>query len=318
MTAYVIRRVLQAIVVLLILSLVIFLVMRLLPGDPILLLVTGEELEQISEEKIAQLRHEFGLDKPLLVQYVDWLGQVARGDFGTSIVHRDDVRKEIFRRIPVTLHLGLVAFIIGALLGTLAGVVSAVRRGSWLDSFVTLLANLGITAPPFWVGVLLIYLFGLYLKVLPIYGYTRPFEDFWLSTRQSIMPILCLAAFPLAATARQMRSSMLEVMRQDYIRTAWSKGLAERVVMLKHALKNALIPVVTVQGVILRFVIGGSVVVETVFNIPGLGRLAVESIISQDYPVVQGIILVVAVFTVVINLIIDLLYGWLDPRIQYE
>jgi peptide/nickel transport system permease protein len=318
MTTYILRRFLHAVLVILILSLVIFLVMRLLPGDPILLLVTGDELAQTSEEKIAQLRHEFGLDKPLVLQYVMWLGQLLKGDLGTSIIHRDNVKRELFRRLPITLHLGLAAFILGSLIGLLLGIASAIRRGSWIDAFVTLLANLGIAAPPFWFAALLIYLFGVHLKVLPVSGYTSPFGDFWMSLRQSFMPIVCLAVFPIASIARQTRSSMLEVVCQDYIRTAWAKGLRESVIIMRHALKNALIPVVTILGIILRYVVGGSVVIEIVFNIPGIGRLAVDSAVAQDYPVVQGIILLVAAIVVLINLVVDLFYGWLDPRIRYE
>jgi peptide/nickel transport system permease protein len=318
MTTYIIRRLLHAVLLILILSLVVFLVMRLLPGDPVLMLITGDELSQTSEERLVQLRHEFGLDKPLLLQYVTWLGQFLKGDFGTSIIHRDNVRHEIFRRIPITLHLGLTAFIIGSLIGLVLGIASAIRRGRWIDAMVTFLANLGIAAPPFWLAALLIYLFGIHLKVLPVSGYTSPFTDFWMSLRQSLMPILCLAVFPLASIARQTRSSMLEVVCQDYIRTAWAKGLREGIIIMRHAIKNALIPVVTILGIILRYVVGGSVVIEIVFNIPGIGRLAVDSAVAQDYPVVQAIILLVAAIVVVINLAVDLFYGWLDPRIRYE
>ena len=318
MTTYIIRRFLHAGLVILILSLVIFLVIRLLPGDPVLLLVTSDELAQTSEERIAQLRHEFGLDKPLPVQYVTWLGQLLRGDLGTSIIHRDDVKNELFRRLPITLYLGLTAFILGSFIGLVLGIVSAIRRDSWIDSFVTLLANLGVAAPPFWLAALLIYLFGIHLDILPVSGYTSPLQNFWMSLKQAIMPIMCLAVFPVCSTARQTRSSMLEVIYQDYIRTAWAKGLKEGMIVMRHALKNALIPVVTVMGVILRYVVGGSVVIELVFNIPGLGRLAVDSAVSQDYPVVQGIILMVAAIVVSINLFVDLLYGWLDPRTRYE
>lgn len=318
MTAYIARRLLDAVLLILILSLVIFLVMRLLPGDPVLMLITGDELAQASEERLAKLRHEFGLDKPLLVQYVTWLGGFVKGDMGTSIIHRDDVRHEILRRLPITLHLGLTAFILGSFVGLVLGIASAVRRGGWLDALVTFLANLGVAAPPFWFAALLIYLFGIHLKMLPVSGYTPPFTDFWLSLKQSLMPIVCLAVFPIASVTRQMRSSMLEVICQDYIRTAWSKGLKERVVIMRHALKNALIPVVTLLGIILRYVVGGSVVIEIVFNIPGVGRLAVDSAVAQDYPVVQGIILLVAAIVILINLVVDLFYGWLDPRIRYE
>jgi peptide/nickel transport system permease protein len=318
MTNYIIRRLGEAVLLLLILSLLIFLVMRLLPGDPVLMLITGDELAQTSEEKLTQLRHEFGLDKPYAVQYVTWLKGLFTGDMGTSIIHRDDVRHEIFRRLPITLHLGLTAFVVGSVVGVVLGIVSAIRRGGWIDAIVTFLANLGVAAPPFWFAALLIYVLGVHYKVLPVSGYTSPFTDFWLSFKQSLMPIICLAVFPIASIARQMRSSMLEVICQDYIRTAWSKGLGERIVVLRHALKNALIPVVTLLGIILRYVVGGSVVIEIVFNIPGVGRLAVDSAVAQDYPVVQGIILVVAAIVVLINLVVDLFYGFLDPRIRYE
>jgi peptide/nickel transport system permease protein len=182
---------------------------------------------------------------------------------------------------------------------------------------MTALSNIGITMPTFWFGVMLIYLFGLYLKWLPIQGYTSPFENFWLSTQQLVMPVICLALFPIASMARQTRSSMLEVMRQDYIRTAWSKGLRERIVISKHALKNGLIPIITLAGMGLSTVIGGSVIIETVFNIPGIGRLAVTAINNHDYAYVQGIVLIIAIVIMMTNLAVDLMYGWLDPRIRY-
>lgn len=318
MKTYITRRLLQAILVLFILSVAIFVVMRLLPGDPILMLITGDELSHTSEERIQSLRKEFGLDRPLIFQYISWVADLLKGELGISIVHREKVQDEIKRRLPITVHLGVSAFALGIILGIPLGIISAVRRGTWWDSVVTFLANLGITAPPFWLGVLLIYFLGLYLKLLPIFGYTSPFENFWLSLKQAIMPVVCLSVYPIAATARQTRSSMLEVIPQDYIRTAWSKGLTEKLVIARHALKNALIPVATLQGIILRFVLGGSVIVETVFNIPGIGRLAVEAMVAQDYPVVQGVILVVGTITIIINLLVDLLYGFLDPRIRYE
>ena len=196
-----------------------------------------------------------------------------RGDLGKSLLYHYDVMQEIGKRLPITLYLGLISFAIGCIVGPFLGVVSAVRRGKWLDSLVTVLANVGITAPSFWIGVILIYVFGLYLRLLPIYGYTSPFEDLWKNLQQSIMPILVLATFPIASAARQTRSSVIEVMQQDYIRTAWAKGLSERVVIMRHVLKNALMPVVTLQGMLLRNIIGGSVVVETVFAIPGMGKL---------------------------------------------
>lgn len=318
MTTYIIRRLMHAVLVVLIVSLMVFLLMRLLPGDPILMYVTSGDLQSISQEQIEQLRHEFGMDRPLVVQYLDWLRSAVQGDLGKSILHRYDVLEEIGNRLPITINLGLFSFVIGCIIGPLLGVVSAVRRGKWLDSLVTIVANMGITAPPFWVGIVLIYLFGLYLGLLPVYGYTSPLENLGKNLLQSIMPVFVLATFPIASAARQTRSSVIEVMRQDYIRTAWAKGLSERMVIVRHVLKNALMPVVTLQGILLRNIIGGSVVVETVFVIPGMGKLVVDGMLSQDYPVVQGVLVVVAVTVVLSNLIVDILYGWLDPRIQYE
>jgi peptide/nickel transport system permease protein len=318
MTTYIIRRLMHAVLVVLIVSLIVFLLMRLLPGDPILMYVASGDLQAISQEQIAHLKHELGMDRPLLVQYFDWLKNSMQGNLGKSILYRYDVLEEIGNRLPITLYLGLMAFAIGCIIGPLLGVVSAVRRGKWLDTLVTLIANLGITAPSFWLGAVLIYVFSLYLRLLPVYGYTSPLVDLWKNLQQSIMPIFVLATFPIASAARQTRSSVIEVMRQDYIRTAWAKGLSERAIIIRHVLKNALMPVVTLQGMLLRNIIGGSVIVETVFVIPGMGKLVVDGMISQDYTVVQGVILVVAVVVVVSNLVVDILYGWLDPRIQYE
>jgi peptide/nickel transport system permease protein len=308
----------HAVLVILIVSLMVFLLMRLLPGDPILMYVASGDLQSISKEQIVHLKHELGMDRPLIVQYFDWLKNAVQGNLGKSILHRYDVLQEIGRRLPITFYLGLLSFMIGCVIGPFLGVVSAVRRGKWQDSLVTVIANLGITAPTFWLGILLIYLFSLYLGLLPVYGYTSPLVDLWKNLRQSIMPIFVLATFPIASAARQTRSSVIEVMRQDYIRTAWAKGLSERVIIIRHVLKNALMPVVTLQGMLLRNIIGGSVIVETVFVIPGMGKLVVDGMLSQDYTVVQGVILVVSVTVVLSNLIIDILYGWLDPRIQYE
>ena len=305
------------ILVLLIVTVIVFLMVRLLPGDPILMYLTSSDLEEITQEQVDIIRHDLGLDRPLFVQYIDWIGSVATGDLGNSIIHRGKVVDDIKRRLPITLHLGGLAFIISIIIGIPMGVVTAVRRGTWMDSVLTSLGNLGITVPIFWLGILLIYAFGLKLDWLPIFGYTSPFKDFWANTQQIILPVFCLTVPAIASAVRLTRSSMLEVMRQDYIRTAWSKGLRERAVIMRHALKNGLIPVITLKGMTLSAIVGGSVLVETVFSIPGMGRLAVEGLFSQDYAVVQGVILVAATIVLATNLLIDLSYGWLDPRIQY-
>jgi peptide/nickel transport system permease protein len=318
MTIYIVRRLIQALVVLILVTLMVFFAMRLLPGDPILIYVAQTaEFEAMPQERIDELRAEFGLDKPVMVQYANWVADIFRWDFGTSIFYREDVGELLRDRFPATIHLGLLALIVGAVFGILAGMLAAVRRGKWLDRIVTPLTYVGLTIPVFLLGILLIYAFGVKLGWLPISGYTYPWDNFWLSTRQVIMPAFCLAVFGLAANARQMRSSMLEVTRQDYIRTAWSKGLGERTIVMRHMLKNSLIPVITLIGVSVGIILGGSVLVERVFAIPGVGSLLVSSILGQDYVVVQAIVLVFAVIILVVNLAVDISYAWLDPRIRY-
>jgi len=318
MTTYIIRRLILAAIVLFLVSLFVFLAMRLLPGDPVLMYMSASSVQEITEEQLNLVRHQFGLDKTLPMQYIDWITGVFRGNLGTSILNRSPVMQEILRRLPITVHLGILAFIIATIVGIPAGVLCAVRRGSWLDNLVTTLANIGITVPVFWLGILLIYLFALYFKWLPVMGYTSPFENFWLSTKQLIMPVFCLAVGPIAGNARQARSSMLEVIRKDYIRTAWSKGLRERAIILKHALKNGLMPVVTLSGMGVGTILGGAVLIEQVFNIPGIGRLTVTSVMNQDYPYVQAIALIMAISIVFSNLLVDISYGWLDPRVHYD
>jgi peptide/nickel transport system permease protein len=292
--------------------------MRLLPGDPVLVYVASSSIQNVTEEQLDQIRHEYGLDKSLPQQYISWVTGIFRGDFGKSILNKAPVLDEIVRRLPITLYIGVLAFIVATIIGIPAGVLCAVRRGSWVDSFVTTLSNIGITIPVFWLGILLIYVFALHFKWLPVMGYTSPFEDFLKSTRQLIMPVFCLALGPIAGNARQARSSMLEVIHKDYIRTAWSKGLSERVIVMKHALKNGLMPVVTLSGMGVGTILGGSVLVEQVFNIPGMGRLAVTSVMNQDYPYVQAIALIMAISIVLSNLLVDISYGWLDPRVHYD
>jgi peptide/nickel transport system permease protein len=318
MTAYIIRRLLLAIFCLFMVTLIVFFAMRLLPGDPIIIYIgQSQQLSTLTEEGMEKLRHEFGLDKPIMVQYANWVSGVVRLDFGRSIFYHMPVGTLLRERYPVTVNLGLYAFVISTILGILAGVMAAVRRGRWADRIVTPLSYVGITIPVFWLGIIMIYILGLRLNWLPIIGYTSPFENLWMSLKQAIMPTICLSVGALAGIARQARSSMLEVVRQDYIRTAWSKGLAERMIILKHALKNSLIPVITILGLQLGFIFGGSVIVETVFSIPRIGYLMVTSIFAQDYSVVQSCTLVFAVVVVFANLIVDIAYAWLDPRIQY-
>ncbi|MBN1190994.1 MAG: ABC transporter permease [Dehalococcoidales bacterium] len=316
MGAYIVRRLLMGLIILIIVSLFVFMVMRLLPGDP-LMLYMGNEVANFSPEQYHELQIKFGLQKSLPEQYIVWIGGILRGDLGTSILMQEEVSTLIAKRLPITIHLGILSVLISSILGIAAGVICALRRGKWIDTVVTLLANLGITVPSFWVGILLIYFLSLKLSWLPVSGYTSPMEDFWLSTKQVIMPVFCLSVFSIATLTRQTRSSMLEVVRQDYIRTAMSKGLRERIIVIRHTIKNALIPVVTIMGFQVGVIFGGSVLIETVFNIPGMGRLLTNAVFEQDYQIVQAGVLIMAFFVVIANLVVDISYGWFDPRIRY-
>jgi len=266
LVSFITRRLIQAIVVVFLVTIISFLLLHIIPGDPVIR-VLGMHA---SQAQIAQLRHELGLDMPIYMQYGNWVWNLFHGDFGKSFIYHEDVAKLILERFPVTFYLTFLALTISTIIGIMAGVISGVKRGTFIDSFITLFANIGVAVPTFWLGLLGIYLFGLKLGWLPVEGWTSPFVDFWKSTRQVIMPVAALAVPNIAIVARQTRSSMLETIHQDYIRTATSKGLAQNVVFYKHALRNALIPVVTLLGVTVAFLIGGEVLAETVFNIPGV------------------------------------------------
>lgn len=318
MTSYIIRRILIGIVVILIVTIMVFLFIRLLPGDPLVIYLNRADMQQLTEEQLYNLRVKYGLENTLPHQYIDWLGGIFTGDFGLSIYYDVDVGHLISERMPVTLYLGVLAFLISTVLGVSFGVICALRRGTWIDTVVTFLANIGITAPAFWVAIILIYLLALKAGWLPVSGYVSPFVDFGLSMKKVIMPVACLSLFSVASLTRLTRSSMLEVIQQDYIRTAWSKGLKEQLIISRHTLKNALIPVVTVLGLQVAFIFGGSVLIETIFNINGIGRLMTQSVMQQDFQVIQAGTLIIAVMVVFSNLIVDISYGWLDPRIRYE
>jgi peptide/nickel transport system permease protein len=308
----------MALVIIILVTILVFSAIRLLPGDPLIIFLgQNANIAQMPQERIDQLRHEYGLDKPPVVQYLDWIGGVLHGDLGRSITYRDNVGTLMKQRFPITIHIGLTAFILGNIIGIMIGIIAALRRATWIDSVATVASYIGITIPVFWLGLLLLYVFGLKLHWLPITGYISPFDDLWQSTRTIIMPVICEMITGLAVIARQMRSSMLEVSRQDYIRTAWAKGLRERYIVGKHMLKNSLIPIVTLLGMGIGIIFGGSVLVETVFAIPGVGRLLVTSVFQQDYVVVQSGVLVISTIVIMSNLIVDISYGWLDPRIRY-
>jgi peptide/nickel transport system permease protein len=318
MTAYIIRRLLIGVLVLIVVSMLVFVVLRSLPGDPLFLYIADQQFKSLTPQDIHDLRVQYGLDKSVPEQYAVWMGRVLHGDFGASVMFHMNVADLIRKALPITVSLSVVSIVVAAILGITFGAISALRRGKWADTVVTMLANLGITAPGFWVAIILMFVFALKLGWLPPYGYVSPFEDFGGYVKHAIMPIICLAIFPIGALTRQTRSSMLEVIRQDYIRTAWSKGLKERVIVVRHMLKNALIPIITLVGMQLRMVFSGAVVIETVFNIPGMGRLSVDALFSRDFMVVQDVVLIISAIVILVNLVVDIGYGVVDPRIRYS
>ena len=312
MVKYIAQRIGQTLLTLIIVSLLTYLLVDFLPGDPISAMLGGE----ISEETYQWWYDELHMDQPVFVRYGMWLWDALRGDFGTSASYHMGVMEIIASRVPVTLYLSLLSFFISIPLGVVFGIVSAVKRGKLADTIVTLTANVCCCLPQFWLGVLFMYIFSMRLGWLPSMGFVWPWEDLGMSIRQTIMPLLCLTIGGIASITRQTRSSMLEVLRQDYIRTGRSKGLREKKVIYVHALKNALLPVVTLMGLRLGMLIGGSVFVESVFNIPGMGSLLVNAITAQDIPLIQGCVLLIGAFSSIVNLITDIVYVVVDPRIK--
>lgn len=312
MTLFIVRRFVQTAVVLLIVTLLVFMIMRSMPGDPVVMFLGPDA----SQEQIEHYTAVFGLDQPLAVQYMKWLGNIATGEFGKSIVYRQDIGPFILERLKVTLTIAIPAFLISVVAGVLLGVTAAVRRGRLLDSLITVMANLGMATPIFWLSILCVYIFSLKLGWLPVQGFTWPTENFSLAVQKMIMPVLLLSLGPLASYARQARSAMLEVIRQDYIRTGRSKGLGERTIIFKHALRNALIPIITLMGLQLGHLIGGSVLIEQVFVIPGMGNMLITAILNKDYQLVQTGVFVIAASVSLCNLLVDIAYGYVDPRIR--
>lgn len=293
----------------------VFSLLLLIPGDPIRAIVgVGEALD---EEQMEAMREKLGLDKPIPVQYVVWLGKALRGDFGESNHTNQSVMFEIKNRLPVTIQLGLSAWIISIFIAIPAGIISAMKRGSKTDFLATILSMGGVAIPGFWLGIMLILLFGMVLEWLPTHGFVSLFENPIQGIRHLILPALSMGLAGAALNMRQTRSAMLEVLAQDYVRTARAKGLRESRVIWVHALKNSLLPVVTIMGLQIGRLFGGTVIIETLFAIPGMGRLMVDSIFYRDFPVVQTCVLIVAVTVLVANLVTDILYAYLDPRIHY-
>ena len=314
MARFVSTRLIQMIIVVLILTVICFLLIHLIPGDPVLQ-VLGPHFSQAQYNLV---KHQLGLDQSISVQYFHWVWGILHGDFGKSFIYAEYVADDLKQRLPVTGYLSFWALLLSSIVGLVLGIVCATERGSIWDTLISLFANNAVAIPSFFLAILGIYFFGLKLGWLPIQGWISPTVDFWQNTIHIVMPVIALAIPNTAIITRQTRSSMMETIHQDYIRTAHSKGLSKRIVLYKHALRNALIPIVTVTGVSVTFLIGGEVMIETIFGIPGIGRLLVRAALEKDYLIIQGVVLVVGTIVCVVNLLVDITYSYIDPRIRYR
>ncbi len=308
MSKYLVQRLVLAIPVLLGVSITVFLMMHLIPGDPALAMLRGQPT--VTEADIERVRHQMGLDDPIPVQYLKYMSRVLQGDFGESVKAHRPVLTMIGEQAWPTIQLAVAAMVAAVVIGVVLGTISALRQNTWVDSLSMLVALFGVSMPSFWFGLILIYVFSLRLGWFPVTG-----QGGW---ERLVLPAVALGMDFSAITARLVRSSLLEVLRQDYILTARAKGLREQVVISRHALRNALIAVVTIIGLQFGYLLGGAVVIETVFARQGIGRLAITAILSKDFPLVQGIVLLAALVYVGVNLLVDLSYSLLDPRIHYQ
>jgi peptide/nickel transport system permease protein len=310
----VLRRLGSAIPILLIVSLITFGMIHLIPGDP----ASAIAGLSATPEQIAQLRVQLGLDQPLLYQLLHWYGALLHGDLGRSLLMGQPVVAVTFERLPVTLALSAYALVLTLVFGLVSGVLAALNHNRITDQLAMMLAMIGISMPNFWLGLLMILFFAVWLGWLPTGGYIPFTESPWGWFRTSTMPAISLALLQMGLLARITRSTMLEVLRQDYIRTARAKGLSRRLVVMKHALANALIPITTVIGIVVSLLISGSVVTESLFSVPGIGQLLTQAVLNRDYPMVQGGLFIVTAVLVLVNILVDVSYAMLDPRVRYE
>jgi peptide/nickel transport system permease protein len=317
---YIVNRLLQLIPVLFLVSVIVFCIIQLIPGDPLLVMlgVDAEEGARYSEAQYVALQHELGLDQPIYVQYFNWVKKVLEGDLGLSLQSRRPVLDILLERYPATIYLAFTAFLTAVFIALPAGMIAAMKQNTAVDYAAMGYAMWGLAIPNFWLALMLILLFSLKLGWLPSIGYASPFEAPFRFLQHIFLPAIVLGTSMAASVTRYMRAEMLEQLNQDYVRTARAKGLPPRKVMIRHAAKNSLIAVVTVLGLDIARLLGGSTIVETVFTWPGVASLLLEGIYSRDYPIVQGAVLIIALTYVMINLVVDILYKWLDPRIQLE
>ena len=319
MRQYFFRRLFLFIPTLILASMMVFALMWIVPGDAAMMILTGEgESGRVRQEDLDRLRHDLGLDRPFYVQYGDWLGHVLVGDLGDSIWYRIPVIDELKSRFPVSLQLAVMAMLMAMIAAVPLGVLSAIKQDTWVDYGGRLFTLVGVALPFFWTGILMVYALAYFFNWLPPLGYASLWEDPLTNLQQLVFPALALAFYEMAFTARVTRSAMLEVLREDYIRTARSKGIREGLVIGRHALKNAVLPIITISGYQFGRLMGGVIIIEVIFVVPGMGTLLINSIVHRDFVMIQGMILMVAAVILILNLVIDLLYGILDPRIRYQ
>ena len=319
MQAYIIKRFLLFVPTLLMATLLVFVILRLMPGDPALMKLTGETGEaDFTQEQLDAMRAKLGTDRPLYIQYGSWIWGMLQLDFGMSLFYEDDVSKDLAQKVPITLELTILALLLANVVAIPLGVISAIKQDSPIDYVSRIITISGVALPNFWVGIMIIFFLVLLFDWIPPIGYVNLWEDPWTNLKQLIFPALALGFYNMAFVARITRSSMLEVYREDYIRTARSKGLAEKLVILRHALKNALLPVVTVSGYEFGRLLAGTIVIENIFLVPGMGLLLIDSIFHRDYTTVQAVIVVTTLSVLLLNLFLDIAYGWLNPRVRFS
>lgn len=317
MSIYLARRGMLFVPTLFLVSVVIFILMRVIPGDPALLILDGGGEGRYTQEDLDALRRELGTEKNIFVQYASWIGDLFQGNLGNSLWDRTPVSDEIKARFPVTIQLAAMALLIAVIVAVPLGILSAVKQDTWYDYVIKVFTISGVAAPTFWLGILIIVFLAKVFNWLPPLDFARLWEEPLTNLQQLMLPALALGVHDLAFIARVTRSSTLEVLREDYIRTARAKGLGEVVILSRHALKNAALPVLTVAGIRFGALMGGVVLIETIFLVPGTGSLLIDSIGRRDFPFIQSLVLLAALVMLVANLVVDLLYAWLDPRIRY-
>ena len=318
MGRYTVKRISLFIPTVLLMTILVFVVMRIIPGDPAISILEGDGGGSYTIEDLDRVRAELGTDRNLFIQYVDWIGGIMQGDFGDSFWFKSPVMTELGDRIPRTLELAVMAIVMAVLFSVPLGIMSAIKPDSWLDLGARTFTIIGIAIPNFLVAVLMILFLLAVFDWLPPLGYVELWEDPLKNLQQMIFPAIALAIYDMAFIARVTRSAMMEVLREDYMRTARSKGLSERVVLVRHGLKNAILPILTISGWQFARLFEGAVIIESIFLIPGVGRILIEAIFHRDFPMIQAVLVVIGAGVLLINLVVDLLYGWLDPRIRYN